>query len=151
MYSFFVAASAICCLFSFLFSDVIPYYSTDGVCLQCPVYVRDEAGQDSEALDFFPDDDSIRKSSGEKPPERYSVLPLFLTFLGVFVLITAMLGGALILASKKRKGTAGRPDNRLVCPECSHKASVRALYCEMCGHALTSGSEKEKTEKERRE
>ena len=78
----------------------------------------------------------------EKKPvnvPKNNMLPFFIIS---FILFISIIGGLIFLVIKAKKWADNKNskflfENLQTCPECNHKASAKAKYCEMCGSSLT--------------
>lgn len=98
--------------------------------------------QTTEEKDWLSDEPEKKKVNVPKN----NMLPFFIIF---FILFISIIGGLIFLVIKAKKWADNKNskflfENLQTCPECSHKASAKAKYCEMCGSSLTITEEKEK-------
>ncbi|MBR0519222.1 zinc ribbon domain-containing protein [bacterium] len=70
---------------------------------------------------------------------KNDLFPFFILFFILFVFIIGILIFGLIMVKKwaNKKNSKFLFENLQTCPECNHKASAKAKYCEMCGSPLT--------------
>lgn len=70
---------------------------------------------------------------------KNDLFPFFILLFILFLLIIGILIFGLIMAKKwaDKKNSKFIFENLQTCPECNHKASAKAKYCEMCGSPLT--------------
>lgn len=96
-----------------------------------------------KGLDWLSEDEPQKKS--QNLPKN-NMLPFFIIF---FIMFISVIGGLIFLVIKAKKWSDNKNskflfENLQTCPECNHKASAKAKYCEMCGSPLTITEEKEK-------
>ncbi len=84
---------------------------------------------------------------------KNDLFPFFIMLFILFVLIIGILIFGLIMAKKwaDKKNSKFLFENLQTCPECNHKASAKAKYCEMCGSPLTIESNETSPEEEKEE
>lgn len=82
---------------------------------------------------------------------KNDLFPFFIILFILFVFIIGILIFGLIMAKKwaDKKNSKFVFENLQTCPECNHKASAKAKYCEMCGSPLTIESNETSLEEEK--
>ena len=106
---------------------------------------EENTDKDDKEIDWLSEDETKTKST--KIPKN-NMLPFFIIF---FILFISIIGGLIFILIKAKKWADNKNSkflfkNLQTCPECNHKASEKAKYCEMCGSPLTIIEEKEKTD-----
>ena len=99
------------------------------------IQIISEENTDKE-IDWLSEEEPKPKTP--KAPKN-NILPFFIIFLIFFVSIVGVLIFFVIKAKKwaDNKNSKFLFANLQTCPECNHKASAKAKYCEMCGSPLT--------------